>query len=334
MDPVTHIASGAILGQAVRRRFFPEAKAFLPFCIAGAWLPDIDNLVGRGNPELYLLHHRGLTHSLVGGIGLALLLAGTARLCSQEYRLKPTFLLAYGLVLLHIFLDLVTSYGTQVLLPFSNARLTLDAVFIVDPFWTLAMLLFLLFSVLVKEKRTYFGLMGLAWILVYPLSNLGIEQSLENLYAAKLVREQVRFSSVHFMPDAFTPYFWKVIVESEASYTTTTVTALDFTPRYPSETLPRADRGLMRRLGASAPLFATYEWFSRYPIEERVREGDFELVRFGDIRFVTTNPVMRMIFGNDRPNFALTAILDGQGRLKEYLFQRRGTILSFKPAGP
>lgn len=333
MDPVTHLASGALLAQAARGRFFPKARGFVPACMLVAWLPDIDNLA-VGEPGQYLLHHRGLTHSLVGGAGLALLAGLTARLCSREYRLGRSCLLAYGLVLLHIFLDLVTSYGTQVLLPFSNARLSLDAVFIIDPFWTLAMLLFVLFSVKLPRKRTYFVLMGLAWILVYPLSNLGLGQSLENLYAARLAREQVRFESVRFLPDAFTPYFWKVVVQTPESYTVTTVTALDFTPRHPAETRPRADRALLRRLGETAPVFATFEWFSRFPSQERSIEGGRERIRFSDVRSLNTNPVMRALFGPERTGFALTAILDHEGRLAEYLLQRRDSVRSFTPQAP
>ena len=74
MDPVTHIASGGLGGRALRD-YFP-GRSFTFYVIAAAMIPDIDNFVGIGNPELYLIHHRGITHSFLGGLVVACLLAG------------------------------------------------------------------------------------------------------------------------------------------------------------------------------------------------------------------------------------------------------------------
>ncbi|MBD3326546.1 hypothetical protein GF339_18320, partial [candidate division KSB3 bacterium] len=63
MDPVTHITAGVLGAQAIRRPL--RDRYFLLFCILAAWLPDIDNLIGFLGPEFYLVHHRGLTHSVL-----------------------------------------------------------------------------------------------------------------------------------------------------------------------------------------------------------------------------------------------------------------------------
>ena len=85
----------------------------------GSELPDLDALFELGGPVFGFVHHRGITHSLLGGAGLALL--GAALLWSV-WRSHPYWRvtrLVYLGVLLHIGMDYLTSYGTQIFLPFN-----------------------------------------------------------------------------------------------------------------------------------------------------------------------------------------------------------------------
>ena len=127
MDPITHITSGALAGQAFRDRF--PGRTGLGFCILAGWIPDMDNLIAlTGDPEIYLLHHRGVTHSFLGGLALAALLVGAFRLFKKSFPLLRGFCVAYGCIALHIVLDLVTSYGTQIIAPLSDARFAISSV--------------------------------------------------------------------------------------------------------------------------------------------------------------------------------------------------------------
>ena len=85
MDPVTHLTSGALQGQLFRKSF--GTRWIFLFCGIAALLPDADNLTGLFNPEFYLIHHRGITHSLAGAV-----LASAARSrprCSRLGLLPP-----------------------------------------------------------------------------------------------------------------------------------------------------------------------------------------------------------------------------------------------------
>ena len=53
---------------------------------------------------------------------------------------KPLFILGMVVLLSHLLLDLATSYGTQLLSPFSGRRLSLDWIFIIDPYFTALLL--------------------------------------------------------------------------------------------------------------------------------------------------------------------------------------------------
>ena len=70
-DNITHGLAAALLAQAgLRQRYGALATAAL---VVGSELPDLDALFELGGTVFGFVHHRGITHSLLGGAGLALL---------------------------------------------------------------------------------------------------------------------------------------------------------------------------------------------------------------------------------------------------------------------
>jgi membrane-bound metal-dependent hydrolase YbcI (DUF457 family) len=70
-DNLTHGLAGALLAQTgLQQRYGPAATIAL---VVGAELPGLDVLFALGGPVLSFMYHRGMTHSLLGGTGLALL---------------------------------------------------------------------------------------------------------------------------------------------------------------------------------------------------------------------------------------------------------------------
>jgi membrane-bound metal-dependent hydrolase YbcI (DUF457 family) len=101
--------------------------------VVAANLPDADFLLLLLGSETYLLWHRGLTHSVLGLLifppALAVLASGLIRGLS----LRRAILVCEVAALSHVALDLPTSWGTLALYPWSNRRMALDWIFIVDP---------------------------------------------------------------------------------------------------------------------------------------------------------------------------------------------------------
>ncbi|MBS1245113.1 MAG: rane-bound metal-dependent hydrolase [Deltaproteobacteria bacterium] len=133
MDTVTHGLTGWLVARALPDGWKGEHPAAATAVVAlGSVLPDADNAASLLGSELYLRVHRGLSHSLLGisvsSLVLALLFARFGK-CKDAKRL---FLLALLGQLTHVVLDLLNAYGTQVLQPFSDARLSLDLLFVVD----------------------------------------------------------------------------------------------------------------------------------------------------------------------------------------------------------
>jgi membrane-bound metal-dependent hydrolase YbcI (DUF457 family) len=150
-DNLTHGLAAALLAQTgLQQRYGPAATVAL---VVGAELPDLDALFALGGPVLSVVHHRGMTHSLLGGAGLALL---GALLLWRLFRAHPYWRLVlwtYLGVVLHIGMDVLTPYGTQVFWPLTARWYTADALFILDYFYTGLMVVALLLIRMVRQQR-------------------------------------------------------------------------------------------------------------------------------------------------------------------------------------
>ncbi len=131
MDTVTHGLTGWLVSRALPEEW--NRKEATAAVTLGAVLPDADHVASLvGGSEMYVRFHRGLSHSLLGVTLSSLVVALLfARFGTWKDR-KRLFLLTLLGQMSHVALDLLNAYGTQVLLPFSDARLSLDLLFVVD----------------------------------------------------------------------------------------------------------------------------------------------------------------------------------------------------------
>ncbi len=146
MDTITHGIAGALIGKAVfggedlfASKPMNRARIITWTVMFGAIFPDSDILRDwfSNNPMLILTWHRSITHSLVCMPIFALLLAAFTRWFARWRKWDaPSFAALTGLyaigILSHIFLDLVTSFGTMIWSPLQWSRPAWDLIFIVD----------------------------------------------------------------------------------------------------------------------------------------------------------------------------------------------------------
>ena len=129
MDIVTHGLVGALVARAVATRApWPMIAAG----IGGAFVPDLDVVAGLWDPLAAITVHRTATHSLVGGVPLALGVAGALRASGARAGWWRLAAVAYLGVLSHIGLDLLTPFGTAVFWPLAPRRFTLGALYVID----------------------------------------------------------------------------------------------------------------------------------------------------------------------------------------------------------
>jgi inner membrane protein len=134
MDPLTQGLLGASVGQASFGRALGR-RALVWGAVVGM-APDLDVLVSRASPTAEWLWHRGPTHALafapLAGPAIGWLLWKTL-----GGRLRDWVGLCVLALFTHPLLDAFTSYGTQLLWPFSRQRVALGAIAIVDPAYSL-----------------------------------------------------------------------------------------------------------------------------------------------------------------------------------------------------
>ena len=141
MDSVTQFALGACVGVAVLGRKVGPGRAALAGGILGT-LPDLDFLLAPGDPIDSFVQHRGWSHSLFVHAALTPILGEAVRHAFRPLRRDRT--LAWAAVFLclttHALLDAVTIYGTRLFWPFSAEPVSVGAIFIIDPLYTLPLL--------------------------------------------------------------------------------------------------------------------------------------------------------------------------------------------------
>jgi len=150
MDFVTHAAVGGLVGRALAPRD-PERRESTRYAVAGAVaasLPDADHVLEWLSADAYLLHHRSATHSIF----FLLAVVVTVALLPGPGRARRAAVTAAALAS-HLFLDLLTPFGTGILWPLLEARPSLDVLPIVAP-WMVGLALLGLAAATVRAWRS------------------------------------------------------------------------------------------------------------------------------------------------------------------------------------
>lgn len=170
MDPVTQGVLGASLPQAVAPNKQQLGIAGL-LGVLGGMAPDLDVLIrSNTDPLLFLEYHRQFTHSLFfipfGGVMVGVLLY---YLLGKRHGLTLLATCVYTTLgyATHALLDACTSYGTLLLWPFSSERFAWNTISVIDPLYTLPLLVGVLMAAIKKQAR--FARAALVWALIYPL---------------------------------------------------------------------------------------------------------------------------------------------------------------------
>ena len=217
MDPISQGSLGAVVPQLVMTR---EYLGRLLLCGALAGMaPDLDVFISSDvDPLLFLEYHRQFTHALVFiPIGALIVAIGMYFVLLRKVPFRMVYvacLLGYAT---HGILDACTSYGTQLLWPFTNHRVSWNFVSVFDPAFTLPLLAMVICGVI--WRRRVFPVLGLLWAIGYI--SLGALQG-ERAYGAidKLIEQAGHEGAdrITIKPSIANLLVWKVIYRHEKSY--------------------------------------------------------------------------------------------------------------------
>jgi inner membrane protein len=233
MDNLTHSLLGLTAAKAGLERLSPGAGLL---CVLAANAPDSDIIVlAFGDRWTFLQHHRGITHAIVGVIGIALALPLIfyavdriwSRLRKRPPQVKLEGLLIASLIVsaTHPLLDWTNNYGIRFFLPWNEHWSYGDLVFIVDPFlWLILGGASFLLSKKGKSQKIIWG--GIATVLTFlivasprssnlpnpPLIALLWILALAGLIALYLVGAKERWGSrIAFAAFALVLCYWSLL---------------------------------------------------------------------------------------------------------------------------
>lgn len=231
MDSLTQLALGASVAVATMGRRTRVWQAALWGGVAGT-LPDLDVFVNFGDPVLNMVLHRSHSHSLFWLALLAPLLAALAARVHRQRALWPRWTAALALALLtHPLLDALTVYGTQLLQPFSHHPFGTGSVFIIDPAYTVPLLLALVWALAGDraaarhaaatgmpgraEATAARGLAGMRWALLLTTAYLAwgllAQQLVRQQALAELARQGLPTERVLVTPTPFNTLLWRIV---------------------------------------------------------------------------------------------------------------------------
>lgn len=165
MDPVSHAIFGGIWAQAGARG--GQQRVALAAGGIAALAPDLDVLIRSSEDTLLEIeYHRHFTHALsfvpIGAMAVALVLWPLFRRWTGFGRLYLYCFLGY---LSHPFLDAVTSYGTYLMLPFSDRRSAWNVISVIDPLFTLPLIGLVVWGWWGRRRLAF--VLAAAWAICY-----------------------------------------------------------------------------------------------------------------------------------------------------------------------
>ena len=224
MDSLTQAALGAAVGEAVLGKKLGN-HAMIWGAIFGT-LPDLDVLA---SPLLdtagKLEFHRGASHSLLIMVLASFLLAKPLAKLWKREKISParagTFVFLVWST--HVLIDCFTVYGTSVFWPLSETRIAFNNIFIIDPLYTLPLVISLIWLAFYRTKkqqakRTRILRWGLGVSSAYIAFTIGMKILVSAGFDADLARRGTTYERRMEAPTAFNSLLWRSVVDRENEF--------------------------------------------------------------------------------------------------------------------
>lgn len=216
MDSVSQLALGAAVGVAVMGRRTALWKAAAWGAVAGT-LPDLDVLIDHGNPVHNMVLHRAETHAPFWLTLFSLpFAAAIARLHGEWAQCKRWWLAMWLALVTHPLLDTMTVYGTQIGLPFTDRPYGVASVFIIDPLYTLPLLVGTALALARGSLRA--NAAGLALSTAYLGWGVAAQMHVQRVAVDALAAQGLVAERVLVTPSAFNSIAWRVVAMQRDHY--------------------------------------------------------------------------------------------------------------------
>lgn len=213
MDSITHALTGAVIAKAI-----DDEKIGNWGTIAGlamGFFPDSDFVLGLLNRQFCLEYHRDFTHSLLLLPFYALFFSWLFVKISKRHTFWSFYKICLPVLVSHVILDLLTSYGTMIFSPFFEHRFSWDLVFIIDLVFSGIVFFPLMVSIFWKNKARWICRGSVITLTLYILfcwvqHHRAIE--LAKAFSKNLSEEVIQIAS---LPQPISPFRWANYVETK-----------------------------------------------------------------------------------------------------------------------
>jgi inner membrane protein len=310
MDSITHIVLGAVIGEALAEKKLGK-KAMLLGAIAQS-LPDIDFVASFWlDTSRDVSAHRGITHSFLFIAVVTALLGwmasrmqrgrtgadmgaaaasgrgftwGSSRVSGRSMT-RGDWYVFFGLQLfIHVFLDAFNAYGTGWFEPFSHYRVSFNALFVADPFysfWPSISCLALLILARNSQRRRMWVRLGLILSSLYLCYCLINKCTIDRRVKDELERQHIAYTRYFTTPTPLNSWLWFIVAEDTAGYHTGYLSVFDRQEKIRFRSFSRND-SLLTPFRSRADVQSLLHFSQGYYTVEQWKDT---LLVFNDLRF-------------------------------------------------
>lgn len=193
--------------------------------------------------------------------------------------------LLFWAIFTHPLLDCCTAYGTQVFQPFSDYRVALNNISVVDPIYTFPLVVGLFVAARLlrhSQLRRAFNYLGLALSTAYLLFAFYNKSKVNQVFKATLAEQNIEYSRYTTSPTIFNNVLWNCLAEGDTAFYYGHYSLNDHEPRVPVlNVFPKNHDWIAGHEGEYE--IKTLKWFSNdYYTISKNEEGQLQL---NDLRF-------------------------------------------------
>ena len=287
MDSITHTVLGACVGEALAGKKLGKHAMFWGALANN--IPDVDVITSFWMSQAdSLLAHRGFTHSILFALLFPFILAFIlSRWHKNKLMLfKDWWILIASGMFIHIFIDSLTSYGTGWFEPFSHHRVTMNVLFVADPFYTLSLLVSFVALLFIKGKKksrikwTNFGLWISTLYIGYAFINKAI---IDSDFKKELSRQNIQYTNYFSTPAPLNNFLWYLVAKNDTGFFLGYHSMFDKTDEIDLNYRPK-NENLLSGLETDNDLLKLKRFSKGYYSSEKVNDTLF----LNDLRFGTT----------------------------------------------
>jgi inner membrane protein len=210
--------------------------------------------------------------------------------------------LCYLGILSHIVLDLLTSYGTMIFLPFTGERIAWDALFIIDVFVSGIIIGGIVLAYRWPSRSIQVGRTALVLLAGYIVVALGAHQVALVRLHGRAERENLPATRLAAFPMPFGPLRWSGVVATDEATYHVIFSLLDRGDRS-FRVYHSPGNGPLVRRAEEEDIVALFRWFARFPVVTVTESAVGPVVQYFDLQFNQIEGrqpfLVEVVFGHD-----------------------------------